>query len=65
MHWGQPEFILGAGRGQRSGADCRGSPSFSHRTRDDLKEAVKAAVKHEIGHYFGLNDGRLEELMDE
>ena len=35
------------------------------RTRDDLKEAVKDTVKHEIGHYFGLDDKRLEELMEE
>jgi predicted Zn-dependent protease with MMP-like domain len=35
------------------------------RTRDDLKEAVKDTVKHEFGHYFGLDDERLEELMEE
>jgi predicted Zn-dependent protease with MMP-like domain len=35
------------------------------RTRDDLKEAVKDTVKHEFGHYFGLDDARLEELMEE
>jgi predicted Zn-dependent protease with MMP-like domain len=35
------------------------------RSRDDLKEAVKDTVMHEIGHYFGLDDDRLEELMEE
>jgi predicted Zn-dependent protease with MMP-like domain len=35
------------------------------RTRDDIKQAVKDTVKHEIGHYFGLDDARLEELMEE
>jgi predicted Zn-dependent protease with MMP-like domain len=32
---------------------------------DDLKEAIRDTVKHEIGHYFGLDDERLEELMEE
>jgi predicted Zn-dependent protease with MMP-like domain len=35
------------------------------RTQDEIKEAVKDTVKHEIGHYFGLDDDRLEELMEE
>jgi predicted Zn-dependent protease with MMP-like domain len=35
------------------------------RTRDEIKAAVKDTVKHEIGHYFGLDDERLEELMEE
>jgi len=35
------------------------------RTRDEIKQAVKDTVKHEIGHYFGLDDARLEELMEE
>lgn len=35
------------------------------RTRQEIKEAVKETVIHEIGHYFGLDDERLEELMDE
>lgn len=34
------------------------------RTRQEIKEAVKETVIHEIGHYFGLDDERLEELMD-
>jgi predicted Zn-dependent protease with MMP-like domain len=32
------------------------------RTREEIKEAVKDTVKHEIGHYFGLDDARLREL---
>ena len=35
------------------------------RTRRDIKEAVKDTVVHEIGHYFGLDDARIEELMEE
>lgn len=35
------------------------------RTEDDIKEAVKETVIHEIGHYFGLDDERLHELMDD
>ena len=34
-------------------------------SRDELKAAIKDTVKHEIGHYFGLDDDRLEELMGE
>jgi predicted Zn-dependent protease with MMP-like domain len=34
------------------------------RTPDEIKAAVKDTVKHEIGHYFGLDDERLEELME-
>ena len=36
-----------------------------HRTNEEIKEAVKDTVKHELGHYFGLDDERLEELMEE
>lgn len=35
------------------------------RTRPEIKHAVKETVIHEIGHYFGLDDERLEELMEE
>jgi predicted Zn-dependent protease with MMP-like domain len=35
------------------------------RTADEIKAAVKDTVKHEIGHYFGLDDEQLEELMEE
>jgi predicted Zn-dependent protease with MMP-like domain len=34
------------------------------RTREEIKHAVKETVIHEIGHYFGLDDERLEELME-
>lgn len=34
------------------------------RTRQEIKDAVKDTVIHEIGHYFGLDDERLEELME-
>lgn len=34
------------------------------RTPEEIKAAVKDTVKHEIGHYFGLDDERLEELME-
>jgi predicted Zn-dependent protease with MMP-like domain len=35
------------------------------RTTDEMKQAVQDTVKHELGHYFGLDDARLEELMEE
>ncbi len=31
-------------------------------TREELEEQVYVTVVHEIGHYFGLEDDRLEEL---
>jgi predicted Zn-dependent protease with MMP-like domain len=34
------------------------------RTGEEIKHAVKETVIHEIGHYFGLDDERLEELME-
>jgi len=34
------------------------------RTPEEMKRAVQDTVKHEIGHYFGLDDDRIEELMD-
>ena len=34
------------------------------RTQDEIKQAVKDTVIHEIGHYFGLDDEELEELME-
>jgi predicted Zn-dependent protease with MMP-like domain len=34
------------------------------RTQDEIKQAVKDTVIHEIGHYFGLDDEQLEELME-
>ncbi len=34
------------------------------RTPEEMKQAVQDTVIHEIGHYFGLDDDRLEELME-
>jgi len=33
-------------------------------TLDDMEELVRDTVVHEVGHYFGLDDERLEELED-
>jgi len=33
-------------------------------TRDEMEELVRDTVVHEIGHYFGLDDARLEELEE-
>ena len=30
----------------------------------EMEELVRAAVVHEVGHYFGLDDDRLGELED-
>jgi predicted Zn-dependent protease with MMP-like domain len=32
------------------------------RDLDDLAERVRVTVLHEVGHHFGLSDGRLDEL---
>lgn len=29
---------------------------------EDLAEQVRVTVLHEVGHYFGISDGRLDEL---
>lgn len=34
------------------------------RTPEEIKEAVRETVIHELGHYFGLDDERLEELLE-
>ncbi len=34
------------------------------RTQDEIKQAVKDTVVHEVGHYFGLDDDQIEELME-
>jgi len=34
-----------------------------YRTPEEMKEAVCDTVIHEVGHYFGLDDERIEELM--
>ena len=35
------------------------------RTKEEVEAKVKEVVIHEIGHYFGLDDERLEELEEE
>jgi predicted Zn-dependent protease with MMP-like domain len=32
------------------------------RDRDELRARVRVTLVHEIGHYFGLDDARLQEL---
>jgi predicted Zn-dependent protease with MMP-like domain len=34
-------------------------------TPREIKDAVQETVLHELGHYFGLDDARLDELMEE
>jgi predicted Zn-dependent protease with MMP-like domain len=34
------------------------------RSKKEIEEKVREVVIHEIGHYFGLDDERLEELED-
>ena len=31
-------------------------------TKEEVKEKIREVVIHEVGHYFGLDDERLEEL---
>ncbi|MBN8850259.1 MAG: metallopeptidase family protein, partial [Sphingobacteriales bacterium] len=31
-------------------------------TEDELRARVRVTLVHEIGHYFGLSDARLQEL---
>lgn len=33
-------------------------------TRREIKDAVQETVRHEVGHYFGLDDAQLDELME-
>ena len=35
------------------------------RTPEEIKAAVRETVIHEVGHYFGLDDERLEELLEQ
>ena len=35
------------------------------RTPEAIKDVVRETVIHEVGHYFGLDDARLEELMQQ
>ncbi len=32
------------------------------RTEEEIKEKIREVVIHEVGHYFGLDEERLEEL---
>ncbi len=34
------------------------------KTKEEVEEKVKEVVIHEVGHYFGLDEERLEELED-
>jgi predicted Zn-dependent protease with MMP-like domain len=36
-----------------------------YRTQHEIKNAVQETVLHELGHYFGLDDAQLDELMEE
>jgi predicted Zn-dependent protease with MMP-like domain len=31
-------------------------------SREDVRQRIEVTVKHEIGHYFGIDDARLHEL---
>jgi len=33
-------------------------------TPEEIQDVVRETVIHEVGHYFGLDDARLEELME-
>lgn len=35
------------------------------RTKEEIEEKVREVVLHEVGHYFGLDEERLEELEEE
>jgi predicted Zn-dependent protease with MMP-like domain len=35
------------------------------KTKEEIEEKVREVVVHEIGHYFGLDEERLEELEEE
>ena len=34
-------------------------------TPEEMKDVVRETVIHEVGHYFGLDEARLEELMEQ
>ena len=36
---------------------------FQQPIEADIKDVVRETVLHEVGHYFGLDEARLEELM--
>ncbi len=35
------------------------------KTKEEIEEKVRGVVIHEVGHYFGLDEDRLEELEEE
>lgn len=35
------------------------------RTKDEIEERVREVVIHEVGHYFGLDEERLQELEED
>lgn len=35
-----------------------------YRTPEEMREAVCETVIHEVGHYFGLDDERIDELLE-
>jgi predicted Zn-dependent protease with MMP-like domain len=37
--------------------------AFYH-TPEEIQAAVRETVIHEVGHYFGLDDERIDELME-
>ena len=36
-----------------------------YRTPEEIQTAVRETVIHEVGHYFGLDDARIDELMEQ
>ena len=36
-----------------------------YRTPEEIQAAVREMVIHEVGHYFGLDDERIDELMEQ
>jgi predicted Zn-dependent protease with MMP-like domain len=34
----------------------------AHRTEEEIRAAIAETLRHEIAHYFGIDDARLEEL---
>jgi len=35
-----------------------------YRSPEEIREAVRETVLHEVAHYFGLDDERIDELME-
>lgn len=36
-----------------------------YHTPEEIQEAVRETIIHEVGHYFGLDDERIDELMEQ